>query len=37
MVAEYQTFELNLDLIKSNIFRKIRLYDCYKLRDLKNI
>lgn len=24
MVAEYQTFELNLDLIKSNIFRKIR-------------
>ncbi|MDT2160874.1 hypothetical protein P7G64_13285 [Enterococcus faecalis] len=24
MVAEYQTFELNLDLIKSNIFRRIR-------------
>ncbi|MDT2844798.1 hypothetical protein [Vagococcus lutrae] len=37
MVAEYQTFELNLDLIKSNIFRKIRLYDCHNLRDLKNI
>ena len=37
MVAEYQTFELNLDLIQSNIFRKIRLYDCYRLRDLKNI
>lgn len=32
MVAEYQTFELNLDLIKSNIFRKIRLYDCLNLR-----
>ncbi|EPI5727376.1 hypothetical protein ACS7VB_002563 [Enterococcus faecalis] len=32
MVAEYQTFELNLDLIKSNIFRKIRLYDCHNLR-----
>lgn len=37
MVAEYQTFELNLDLIKSNIFRKIRLHDCYNLRVLKNI
>ncbi|EOA3427037.1 hypothetical protein ACH0DR_002697 [Enterococcus faecalis] len=24
MVAEYQSFELNLDLIKSNMFRKIR-------------
>ena len=32
MVAEYQTFELNLDLIKSNMFRKIRLYDCHNLR-----
>lgn len=32
MVAEYQTFELNLDLIKSNIFRKIRLYNCLNLR-----
>lgn len=32
MVAEYQTFELNLDLIKSNMFRKIRLHDCYNLR-----
>ena len=37
MIAEYQTFELNLDLIKSNIFRKIRLYDCYNLRVLKDI
>lgn len=36
MVAEYQTFELNLDLIKSNIFRKIRLHDCYNLRVLKD-
>ena len=36
MIAEYQTFELNLDLIKSNIFRKIRLYDCYNLRVLKD-
>lgn len=36
MVAEYQTFELNLDLIKSNIFRKIRLYDCLNLRVLKD-
>ncbi|MEB7477957.1 hypothetical protein [Enterococcus faecium] len=24
MLAEYQSFELNLDLIKFNIFRKIR-------------
>lgn len=32
MVAEYQTFELNLDLIKSNMFRKIRLHDCLNLR-----
>lgn len=36
MVAEYQTFELNLDLIKSNMFRKIRLHDCYNLRVLKD-
>ena len=36
MVAEYQTFELNLDLIKSNIFRKIRLHDCHNLRVLKD-
>ena len=36
MVAEYQTFELNLDLIKTDIFRKIRLYDCYNLRVLKD-
>ena len=36
MIAEYQSFELNLDLIKSNIFRKIRLYDCYNLRVLKD-
>lgn len=37
MVAEYQSFELNLDLIKSNMFRKIRLHDCYNLRVLKDI
>ena len=36
MIAEYQSFELNLDLIKSNIFRKIRLHDCYNLRVLKD-
>lgn len=36
MVAEYQTFELNLDLIKSNMFRKIRLHDCLNLRVLKD-
>lgn len=36
MVAEYQNFELNLDLIKTDIFRKIRLYDCYNLRVLKD-
>lgn len=34
MTAEYQSFELNLDLIKSNMFRKIRLNDCYNLRVL---
>lgn len=36
MVAEYQTLELNLDLIKSNMFRKIRLHDCLNLRVLKD-
>lgn len=34
MTAEYQSFELNLDLIKSNMFREIRLNDCYNLRAL---
>lgn len=34
MTAEYQSFELNLDLIKSNMFREIRLNDCYNLRVL---
>lgn len=30
MIAEYQSFELNLDLIKSNIFRKIKYVYIYR-------